>query len=98
MQSRSHSMKRRNLSVLAACLVFACGYALAQSPSLDDIIANNLKARGGADKIRAVKSIRYTGKTTAGGRGGGGGLEVTMIEEYVWPNKVRREQTGGRGS
>jgi hypothetical protein len=50
---------------MALALAFG-GPALAQSaPSVDDLVARNTAARGGAEKIKAIRSLRITGQATA---------------------------------
>jgi len=36
-----------------------------RAQSVDDVIANNIKARGGLEKIKAVRSVRTTSKLTS---------------------------------
>ena len=59
--------------------------SMLQAQTVDEIIAKNLQARGGLDKIRAVKTIRATGKLTAGD------LRARFIQENLRPNHVREE-------
>lgn len=53
---------------LLACAAFAAalgmsGAAIAQGqPSADELVAKNLAARGGADALAALKSVKFTGK------------------------------------
>lgn len=68
----------------AASLVAAEGAA----PSVDDIIAKNTSARGGADKITGMKSIKMTGKMVPAP-----GMEMPMTMEWKRPNKIRVEFT-----
>lgn len=70
------------LSLVAAALV--------QRPlaaqTADDIIAKYVQTVGGMEKIRAVQTLRRTGKYT-----GGGGFEAQVLQESKRPNKVRQE-------
>lgn len=52
------------------------------------VVALNLEARGGADKIAAMESARITGKRTMGP-----GMEAPFTMEWKKPNKVRLEFT-----
>lgn len=54
--------------------------------SVDDLIAKNLAARGGADKIKAVKSAKLTGKMMMGP-----GMEAPFVWEWKRPNSFRTE-------
>jgi hypothetical protein len=53
--------------------------------TVDEIIAKNLQARGGVEKIKAVKSIRITGRLDAGG------FRAGFVQENLRPGKVREE-------
>jgi len=52
----------------------------------DEIIAKYIKSVGGVDKIKAVKSLRFTGKFI-----GGGGFEAKMVIESKRTDKLRQE-------
>lgn len=69
------------LAVMAA--LFSAGLAAAQT--VDEIVAKNIQARGGLDKIHAVKTIRVTGKLSQGD------FRAAFAQENVRPNKVREE-------
>ena len=53
--------------------------------TVDDIIARNLQARGGVEKIKAVKTMRTSGTLRQGG------FRAAFIQENQRPNKVREE-------
>lgn len=57
----------------------------AAAPSVDEIIAKNLKARGGEDKLRALQSMRITGKVSVQG------MELPMTVNAKRPNLMRQE-------
>jgi len=59
--------------------------ARAQSPSVDDVVGKNLTAKGGADTLRAVTSVRTSGRMK-GARG-----EVAVTNWTKRPNWMRRE-------
>lgn len=68
-------------SVVAALLV-ACS-----SPSpVDEIVASNLAARGGKERIQALRSIRMTGTATASG-----GRFAQVVREVKRPGMFRLE-------
>jgi hypothetical protein len=46
--------------VIVLTVVFLC--PLAQAQSVDEIIKNNLEAKGGVEKINALKTGKMTGK------------------------------------
>ena len=58
-----------------------------KAKSAEEIIALNLKARGGLEKITAMKTAVMSGKM------GMGGMDVPFRVEWKRPNKVRREFT-----
>jgi outer membrane lipoprotein-sorting protein len=78
-------MQRKTFAWL---LVAALAGAAAQAQTADEIIAKNLQARGGKDKIKAVKSARITGKMVLGQ-----GMEAPFTLEMSRPNKMRMEFT-----
>src|SRR5690242_3241356 len=64
---------------------------VAQStPTADEIIARYTNRIGGAERLRAVQSVRRHGKFY-----GGGGFEAEITYENRRPNKVREEFTFG---
>jgi len=65
-------------------LLTACA---SQSP-VDEIVASNLAARGGKDKIHAMRSIRETGTVTASG-----GRVARVVREIKRPGLFRLEFT-----
>jgi len=82
--------------VLASSVVFvlmtvAGAYAQALEaaplPTVDDIIAKNLQAKGGAAKWQSVKSVKMTGKMTAQG------TEMPLTVYAMRPNFNRQEIT-----
>jgi hypothetical protein len=59
----------------------------AAAPTVDSLIAKNLEARGGLDKMKAVQSMRMTGKMMMGG------MEVPLVIEMKRPANSRVEFT-----
>jgi Outer membrane lipoprotein-sorting protein len=55
------------------------------SQTVDEIIAKNVEARGGLEKLRAIKSLRMTGKFSQGG------FRATFVQENKRDDKVREE-------
>jgi outer membrane lipoprotein-sorting protein len=78
-------MKRKTF----ACLLLAglIGSA-AWGQSVDEIIAKNIEAKGGLEKLKAVKTMRISGKMMMGP-----GMEAPMVIETARPNKMRVEFT-----
>ena len=62
--------------------------APAASQTVDDIVAKNVAAKGGMDKIKAVQTVRMTGKMTLGP-----GIEAPVVLELKRPNMMRMDVT-----
>lgn len=60
----------------------------APAQTVDEIVAKNIAARGGLEKIKAVQSMRMSGKTTIGPGG-----EAPMTIELKRPHKARLDVT-----
>ncbi|HEV8630523.1 MAG TPA: hypothetical protein VGV61_09430 [Thermoanaerobaculia bacterium] len=77
------------LAVAAGALLTLPALAqTATTPTVDDIIAKNIAARGGKDKIAALQTARVTGKMTMGP-----GMELPFVMEWKNPNRARLEFT-----
>ena len=72
---------RHAVIVLAAV---SCLGVSAYGQSAEELVNKNIQAKGGIDKIKAIHSIRITGKFTAGG-----GFTAATGQENVRPNLVR---------
>lgn len=78
-------MLRRLLTLWFAGALLA-GPVSAQT--LDEVIAKNLAARGGEEKLKAVSTLRASGKMTMGP-----GMEAPFVFEWQKPNSIRMEIT-----
>jgi hypothetical protein len=74
------------LAGLAGLLLPIAVIASGPTYTADDLVARNLEARGGADKLRALRNMHATGKMRFGG-----GLEAQMRFVTVAPDKARFE-------
>jgi outer membrane lipoprotein-sorting protein len=74
-------------AVLVAALVFSV--AAVQAQTVDEIIAKNLEAKGGADVLKSTTSVRTTGSGTMQG------AEVSIVSYTKRPNFMRNEMTLG---
>ncbi len=89
---RGLSAAGRSLWVLAllGALFTACSPSSSSSPSsppsVDEIIAAHLAARGGKDRIQALRSIRETGTVTASD-----GRVARVVREILRPGLFRLE-------
>lgn len=78
-------MNRKSLiGLLVASLVSTAAWA----QTADELIEKNIQAKGGREKLKAVQSLRLTGKMTMGP-----GVEAPFIQELARPNKLRVEFT-----
>ena len=71
--------------IAASSLAFA---SLAPAQTVDEILAKNFEAKGGLAKIRAVQSIRVSGKMTIGP-----GMEAPAVIEQKRGDKLRMDIT-----
>lgn len=83
-------MNRRVLSVVACATVVLAGAQLA-AQNVDDLVAKNVQAKGGAERLQAVLTMKQTAHVTFQGMTG-------MITVYgKRPNLVRQEiEIGGQ--
>jgi outer membrane lipoprotein-sorting protein len=72
-------------SVITLSLAMMLAGTPAPAQTVDDIVAKNLEARGGVEKLRAVQTVKTTGKMS------GRGIEVSVTTWVKRPNKMRRE-------
>ena len=81
----------RLLSLAAIVLLavpLAASAAPPPTPSLDEIVARHVKARGGLDRLHGLQSLRQTGTVTASG-----GRQALVSREVKRPGKIRFEFT-----
>ena len=72
--------------MLSIALVCA-GPAAAQTPSVDDLVAKNLAARGGLAKLQTLNAIKLTGSVSVQGMD----MPLTVLTKR--PNKMKQEMT-----
>lgn len=60
----------------------------AWAQTADELIEKNIQAKGGREKIQAIKTVRITGKMTMGQ-----GMEAPITMELARPDKMRMEFT-----
>jgi outer membrane lipoprotein-sorting protein len=78
-------MLRKSIVALAAVAALAVA---ARAQTVDEIVAKHVEARGGMAKIKAVKTMRSTGK-----RDLAPGLSAPIVVEQSRPNKMRADFT-----
>ena len=76
-------MLRRTLMGIALTALLA---PMAMAQTVDEVIAKHIEAQGGLDKIRAVKSMKMTGKMLMGG-----GMEAPFTQMAKRPKMTRVE-------
>jgi len=69
---------------MIALTAVACLSLFAHAQTAEELVNKNIEAKGGMDKIQALKSIRYIGKFSAGG-----GFTAATVQENERPNLVR---------
>jgi outer membrane lipoprotein-sorting protein len=79
---------RMTLAGLSALVVFCTN---AHALSADDLIAKNIQARGGTEKIAAIKDLKLEGKLRVSG--GFGTFELTYVQYRMAPNLSRVDAT-----
>lgn len=78
---------RRSLTLAAAVLAALTVAVPSYGQTVDEIVAKNLKAKGGAEKWKSVSSVRMTGRITLQGK------ELPMVVYAKRPNMSRQEFT-----
>jgi len=72
----------RHAVILLGCVL--CIGVCGQSQTAEELVQKNIQAKGGMEKIQAIKSVRMTGKLQAGG-----GFTASVGQENQRPNLVR---------
>lgn len=84
--------KQQGIRRMAMALALVAGVAgAASAQTADELVAKNLKAKGGIDALKAVQGMKITGRVTLPGAGGGGGMEIPMTIQTKRPNRFRQE-------
>ena len=75
---------------ISAALITRAGFAQDQkAPTLDELVAKNIEAKGGTDALRALQSLKLTGKMLVQQ----GQIELVYTETKKRPGEVRTEAT-----
>ena len=75
---------------ISAALIAQVGFTQDQkAPTLDELVAKNIEAKGGADALRALQSLRLTGKMLVQQ----GQIELAYNQTKKRPGEVRTEAT-----
>jgi len=79
------NMMVRVIRTSACLLAVVLTTAVADAQTADEIVAKNLKAKGGVEKLKAMNSVKITGIISAQG------MEMPMTTWAKRPNLMRRE-------
>ncbi len=78
--------------LLVGCLGLVAPMLFGQQPqksfTADELVAKNVEAKGGADALRAIQSLRFTGKLLVNF---GRQIELGFVEMKKRPSEVRNE-------
>lgn len=77
-------MRHAVVVLFAVCCFVSFASSRSSAQTADELIAKNIQARGGIEKIKAIKTIRITGRFE-----GGGGFTASLSQENQRPNLVR---------
>ena len=80
-------MTKRLINIVLVLLLSA---PLVRAQTVDEIIAKSVEARGGLRKIKAVQSVRMTGRISFGPN-----LEGSLLVEMKRPGRLREQVTLG---
>lgn len=70
--------------ILAFLIAMCCLPVFSFAQTADELIAKNIEARGGMEKIKAIKTLRMTGRLE-----GSGGFTASVGQENQRPNLIR---------
>ncbi len=82
-------IKRASVLIAAVALSAATTMTIAQTANVDDIVAKNIQAKGGLDRLHAINTIKQTSQFTMQG----GQASVVIYNKR--PNLMRQEMTVG---
>ena len=81
-------MRHAVIVLITVCCFATFSSSLCSGQTADELIAKNIQARGGMEKIKAIKTLRMTGKFE-----GGGGFTAAVSQENQRPNLIRQTLT-----
>jgi Outer membrane lipoprotein-sorting protein len=70
---------------ILACAAVALLPRSVRAQSVDEVIASNIRARGGLEKIKAIRSVRASSKLSQGS------FRAAYVQENKRPDRVREE-------
>jgi len=76
--------------LIPVALIAPAGFAQEKNaPTADELVSKNIEAKGGADALRALQSLRLTGKLLVNQ----GQIELAYVQTKKRPGEVRTEGT-----
>src|SRR5438105_13036865 len=76
--------------LISAALIAPAGFTQEQKPpTLDELVAKNIEAKGGADALRALQSLKLTGKMLVQQ----GQIQLSYVQTKKRPGEVRTDAT-----
>ena len=63
----------------------SCLSVFGRSQTAEELVSKNIQAKGGIDKVKAIKTVRQSGKFD-----GGGGFTAKVSQENMRPNLIRQ--------
>jgi len=78
----------RTTAVLVFGVVALAAASAAQATGVDELVAKNAAARGGLDKIQAIKSLKVEGRLRFGGN-----FDLDFVQYQKAPDSTRSEAT-----
>jgi hypothetical protein len=86
-------MRHALIVLIAVCCFGVFSFSPAFSQTADELIAKNIQARGGMEKMKAIKTMRMTGKFE-----GGGGFTASVGQENERRCRPMTARPAGRSS
>jgi hypothetical protein len=88
--NQSHMDLRFVILLISVALVAPAGFAQEKNaPTIDELVSKNVEAKGGADALHALQSLRLTGKLLINQ----GQIEFGYLQTKKRPEEVRTEAT-----
>jgi hypothetical protein len=88
--AQPHMHTRFVLIFIATALIAPAGFAQDQKrPTLDELVTKNIQAKGGADALRSLQSLRLNGKLLVNQ----GQIQLTYQSVKKRPGEIRTEAT-----
>src|SRR5438132_14159650 len=76
--------------LISAALIAPAGFTQEQKPpTLDELVSKNIEAKGGADALRALQSLKLTGKMLVQQ----GQIQLSYVQTKKRPGEVRTDAT-----